>query len=139
MPSSSGPSSDRSSGVLAEVDHPLPYGCVTAGRVLTWSPLGKDISLSTWHRLLLFSRLAIGRRPDSAIATPRLVVPRYGWFCSFWSSSSDGHGTGRDYCLTGPGYFTLGQMEYFGMVNRGRSSERRKMMVASMMICTSSR
>jgi len=57
-------------------------------------------------------------------------------------------GTGRDYSLTGPGnpgislpnpgtipgYFTLGQMEYFGMVNRGRNSERRKMMVASMMI-----
>ena len=32
-------------------------------------------------------------------------------------------GTGRDHCLTGPGtipgYFTPGQMEYFGMVNRG--------------------
>ena len=44
------------------------------GRDLAWAPLGNDSSLSTWRRLLLFSRISAGRKPDSAITTPRLVV-----------------------------------------------------------------
>jgi len=63
------------------------------GRDFAWFPLGNDISLSTWRRLLLFRRLSAGRTPDSAITTPRLVVRKLpvtaltSWFSNLWSSS----------------------------------------------------
>jgi len=62
-------------------------------RDFAWFPLGNDISLSTWRRLLLFKRLSVGRRPDSAITTPRLVDRKSpvtalpSWFSNLWSSS----------------------------------------------------
>jgi len=69
-----------------------PMAVSQPGRDLAWSSLGNDISLSTWRRLLLFSRLSAGHKPDSAITTSRLVVRKFpvialpSWF-SFWSSS----------------------------------------------------
>ena len=47
------------------------------GRDFAWFPLGNDICLSTWRRLLLLRRLSAGRKPDSAIATPRFVVRKF--------------------------------------------------------------
>jgi len=50
------------------------------------------IHCPTWRRLLLFSRLSVGRKPDSAITTPRLVVRKFpvialpSGFSSFWRS-----------------------------------------------------
>src|SRR5258705_13441574 len=75
------------------MNHALPHGVLLPGRDLAWFPLGNDISLSTWRRLLLFSRLSAGRRPDSAITPPRLVVRKFpvtalpSWFSNLWSSS----------------------------------------------------
>jgi len=70
-----------------------PMGVLLPGRDFAWFPLGNDISLSTWHRLLLFRRLSAGCRPDSSITTPRLVVRKFpvtalpSWLSSLWSSS----------------------------------------------------
>jgi len=63
------------------------------GRDFAWFPLGNDISLSAWRRLLLFRTHCAGRSHDSAITTPRFVVRKFPviarpiWLSSFWTSS----------------------------------------------------
>src|SRR5258706_5552704 len=70
-----------------------PMAVLQPGRDFAWFPFGNDISLSTWRRLLLFRRLSAGRKPDSAITTPRFVVRKFpvtalpSWFSNLWSSS----------------------------------------------------